>query len=202
LGSPVYVPVDPKGVPTDRVTFAPTIFGSRPELWQRLFGPCVDEMTSDPQTLNILSTLVSFLAPQVIVEVGTYRGWGTVALAETLRVFELPGHIWSCDPVDHGVQQLLDQSELSTFVTLVHGTFEDLLAMLNSLSHGLTTPMDFCYVDGGSRLPYTKLALQQMNPGGLIAVDDVAGEWLGSKMLRRMANLYLPQHRGLVLIAT
>src|SRR5204862_124505 len=60
--------------------------------------------------------------------------------------------------------------------------------------------MDFCYIDGGSRLPYTKLALQHMNPGGLIAVDDCAGDWRGAKMLRRMANLYLPTHRGLVLI--
>ncbi len=60
--------------------------------------------------------------------------------------------------------------------------------------------MDFCYIDGGSRLPYTKLALQHMNPGGLIAVDDCAGEWRGAKMLRRMANLYLPTHRGLALI--
>lgn len=190
---PEYVPVDPKGVNTGRTTYAPTIFGSRPDLWQTLMGPTIDEMTSDPMTLNVLSSLIQFTEPKVIVEVGTYRGWGTACFAETLRLYDLPGHIWSCDPEDHGVSQMLAQAELLDRVTLVHSTFEALLEFLR-------TPMDFCYVDGGSRLPYAKLALQHMAPGGIVAVDDVAGDWKGSKTLRRMADLYLPQHRGLALL--
>lgn len=200
LASPPYVPVDPKGVPTGRTTYAPFVFYARGEFWSTMFGPEIDEMTSDPLTLNVLGALIQFLEPKVIVEVGTYRGWGTAVFAETLRLYNLPGHIWSCDPVDHGVQQMLDKAELSPWVTLVNGTFEDLIAMLNSLSHGLTTPMDFCYIDGAERLPYTTLALQHMNPGGLVAVDDCAGEWKGAKTLRRMADLYLPEHRGLALL--
>src|SRR5882672_3625935 len=100
---PEYVQVDQNGIPTDRIVFAPYIFGARIELWREVVGGKIDEMTSDPRTLNLLSTLVGFLEPEVIVEVGTYRGWGTATLAETLHVYGLPGHIWSCDPVDHGV---------------------------------------------------------------------------------------------------
>lgn len=193
--SPAYAPVDPKGIPTGKTVFAPTVFGHRPDLWWDLFGPTIDEMTSDPRTLDLLANLLCFTNPQVIVEVGTYRGWGTATLAETLRVYELSGHIWSCDPIDHGVAQMLENAGLSEKVTLIHGPFEGLL-------QELSTPMDFCYIDGADRLPYTKLALQHMNVGGIIAVDDVAQDWKGAKTLRRMANLYLPQHRGLVLVKT
>lgn len=191
---PEYVPVDPRGTPTGKTVFAPYIFGARTELWTTLLGGAVDEMTSAPQTLNLLSTLVAFTTPQVLVEVGTYRGWGTACLAETLHLYGLSGHLWSCDPVDHGVQILLDQAELSTYVTLVRGTFEDLLAQLHP-------PIDFCYIDGASRLPYARLARTRMAPGGIIAVDDCAGDWKGAKTLRRTAHLYLPTHRGLALIA-
>lgn len=192
---PEYVPVDPRGQPTGKTIFAPYIFGARTDLWTTLLGGSVDEMTSAPQTLNLLSTLVAFTSPQVLVEVGTYRGWGTACLAETLHLYGLPGHLWSCDPVDHGVSQMLRQAELFDRVTLIQGTFEDLLAQLHA-------PIDFCYIDGASRLPYTRLALPHMATGGLIAVDDCAGAWRGAKTLRKMANLYLPTHRGLVLLAT
>jgi predicted O-methyltransferase YrrM len=151
IDSPAYLPVDPKGVPTEKTVFAPYIFGSRAEVWQKIFGPNIDEMTSDPRTFNLLSTLLVYAEPKTIVEVGTYRGWGTATLAETLRVYDLPGHVWSCDPVDHGVHEMLDQASLSDRVTLVHGTFEQLLEWVPE--------MDFCYVDGADRLPYTKLAL-------------------------------------------
>jgi len=39
-----------------------------------------------------------------------------------------------------------------------------------------------------------------MHPQGVIAVDDAAGDWRGAKMLRRIADLYLPQGRGLALL--
>src|SRR5213078_3515207 len=98
------------------------------EIWVPILGGSIDEMSSDPKTLNLLSDLIHFTEPKVIVGVGTYRGWGTARIAETLRTYNLPGHVWSCDPVDHGVSQMLMQAQLSTRVTLVCGTFEDLLA--------------------------------------------------------------------------
>ena len=202
-----YLASDPKGTPTGRVTHAPYILSARPEFWATTLGPDIDEMTSDPKTLNLLTDLVHFTEPKTIVEVGTYRGWGTACLAETLRVYDLPGHIWSCDPVDHHVGEMLEAAELSTRVTLVTGTFEDLLAQLNSLSHGFTASIDFAYIDASSktepglRLRYTKLALQYLAPHGLIAVDDTAGDWKGVQSLKRLANLSLPQHRGLTIVS-
>lgn len=168
------------------------------ETWGPLLNGRLDEMTSDPRTLDILSSLVAYTQPKIIVEVGTYRGIGTATLAETL--YDLPdSHIWSCDPVDFQVGEALAQAGLTDRVTLVHGMFEDVLPLLPS-------PMDFCYIDAshpgeaGMRLRYTRLALEHTVPGGLIAVDDAGADWKGSKTLRRMADLYLPHGRGLAVL--
>jgi len=197
---PDYLPSDPKGFPTDKTIFAPYIFFSRPDFWRQALGQNIDDTSSDPRTLNFLSDLIAFTEPHTIVEVGTYRGWGTAVLAETLRVYNLPGHVWSCDPIDHGVIHMLEQAELSTYVTLITGTFEDLLPQLS-------TPIDLAYIDAsakhepGLRLRYTKLALEYLAPHGLIVVDDTAGDWKGVKSLRRLANLTLPQNRGLTIVS-
>lgn len=100
-----YIASDPKGTPTGRITHAPYILSARPDFWSETLGGKIDEMTSDPKTLNLLTDLIHFTEPETIVEVGTYRGWGTAVFAETLRVYNLPGHVWSCDPVDHNVQR-------------------------------------------------------------------------------------------------
>jgi predicted O-methyltransferase YrrM len=196
-----YLPCDPNSQPTGRTTFAPFVFSARPDFWHTTFGPEIDEMTSAPQTLDLLSHLIRFIGGGVVVEVGTYRGWGTAVFAETLRLYELPGHVWSCDPVDHGVQAVIDQAGFTDCVTLVAGTFEDLLPQLDR-------PMDFCYIDASDkheaalRLRYLNLTHTHMAPNGVIAVDDAAGEWRGAKTLRRRADLYLPHGRGLALIRT
>ena len=87
---------------------------------------------------------------------------------------------------------------MSDYVTYIRGRFEALLEHLPG-------PMDLCYLDASShrgvgRVSYAKLALKHMAPGGIIAVDDVAGDWPGAKTIRRMGKFYLPQHRGLALI--
>src|SRR5438874_7639398 len=92
-------PADPKGKSTGKYVMMPAIFCATAARWQPILGPAIDEMTSDPRTLDLLSALVVFSEPPVIVEVGTYRGWGTAILAETLRFNHIPGHVWSCDPV-------------------------------------------------------------------------------------------------------
>lgn len=196
-----YRAAEPTGVPTGRLSYAPFIFCANAERWGRILGPDIDEVTSDPKTLDVLCHLLCYTQPQVLVEVGTYRGWGTACFAETLRTYCLPGHLWSCDPVDHGVATMLADAELTDRVTLITGTFEDLLAQLKP-------PMDFCYIDAsapgdaGLRSRYVKLALEHMNQNGIIAVDDANGGWPGAKTLRKKADLYLPQHRGLVLLTT
>lgn len=194
-----YNPVDPTGKNTDRVAMMPNMFCAHAEKWAPILGTAIDEMTSDPRTLDLLSAMLPVLEPKVIVEVGTYRGWGCALFAETLVYHRLPGHVWSCDPVDHGVQEMLDRGGLTDRVTLVQGTFEHLLAQLQD-------PIDFCYIDASDirepslRLRYTKLALTRMSPGGVICVDDAAGDWKGCKTLRRMAQLYLPHLRGLAVV--
>lgn len=168
------------------------------ETWGPLLNGRLDEMTSDPRTLDVLSSLIAYAQPKVIVEVGTYRGIGTATFAETL--YDMPdSHIWSCDPIDFDVQDMLNRANLAERVTLVRGNFEGLLSVLPA-------PMDFCYIDAsapdeaGLRLRYTRLALEHAAPGCIIAVDDAGADWKGSKTLRRMADLYLPHGRGLAVL--
>ena len=194
-----WIATDPKDQSLGTTVLLPIMFNNRLPLYVGLLNGRIDQMTSDPRTLDILCQLIAFTEPKVVVEVGTYRGIGTVALAETLRVFDIPGHIWICDPTDYSVGELLQRTNLESCVTLVRGTFEDLLCEIPA-------PMDFCYVDAsakteaGLRLRYAKLALTCMNPGGMVVVDDAAADWKGAKTLRRMADVYLPQHRGLAIL--
>ena len=85
--------VDPDQPALGTSTIAPLIFASQHDLYAALLQGAIDPMTSDPRTLDMLSMLIGFVEPKVIVEVGTYRGIGTVAMAETLRFHNLPGHI-------------------------------------------------------------------------------------------------------------
>lgn len=177
---------------------APLVFGQRHTLWSELLVDGIDQMSSDVRTLDLLSLLVAFTEPRTIVEVGTYRGIGTAVLAETLNLFEIPGHVLTCDPTDFHVPEMLKAAALDSLVTYVHGTFEDLLPRLKQT-------MDFCYIDASNkeesslRLRYTELALDYMSPNGIVVVDDAAGGWRGAKELRKKCDLFLPHRRGLAI---
>ena len=194
-----WIPIAPEDKSLGTTVLLPIMFNNRLPLYVSLLAGHIDQMTSDPRTLDILCNLIAFTEPQVVVEVGTYRGIGTAAMAETLKVFDVKGHIWTCDPVDYDVADLLQRTDLESCVTFVQGTFEYLIPQLPS-------PMNFCYIDAsakeeeGLRLRYAKLALENMAAGGIVAVDDAAADWKGAKTLRRMADIYLPQHRGLALL--
>lgn len=194
-----WIAAEPTDAPTLRAVFAPLLMCARWSVWEPLLNGLIDEMSSDPRTLDVLSTLIAYTEPKIIVEVGTYRGIGTATFAETLAFHRMDGHIWTCDPADYQVDEMLTRAGLNDKVTLVRGTFEDVIPVLPG-------PMGFCYIDAssyveaGMRLRYTRLALEHMAPGGVVAVDDAGADWRGARTLRRMADLYLPQSRGLAVL--
>ena len=175
---------------------------ARPFLWmlREEWNPIVevDEMSSDLRTLDLLSMLIIYQQPKVIVEIGTYRGLGAATFAEALRTYEMDGHVYTCDPVDYEVPQFLETMGLTKYATYHQGTFETLLRTLPG-------PIDFCYVDGaatddiGGRLRYARLAMMLGSPNCVVAVDDAAGDWKGAKAITKASRMFLPQHRGLAL---
>ena len=93
--------IDPKDAATGEIVLLPLMLCHRP-IFKELIGGTINGMTSDPRTVDVLCHLIAFTTPKVIVEVGTYKGIGTAAMAETLNVFGLhESHVWTCDPVDY-----------------------------------------------------------------------------------------------------
>lgn len=130
--------------------------------------PPLDSTASDPRVLELLRALVRIERPAVCLEAGTYRGHAAVAIGEALRE-NGEGTLYTADPVDHGVLELLGALELDEWVAYRRTTAEELL---ESLPVGL----DFAYIDhsGGTRARFFDLVRHGLRPGGLIVVDDLA----------------------------
>lgn len=183
----------------DTTIQAPIVLNLRAAAWDAWLGGRIDTLTSDPATLDILSMLIRHLEATVVVEAGTYRGWGTFTMAETMKAYEIPGHVWTCDPFDYEIHEVLDGMDLTGYVTYAQTVFEDMLP---------TVPgeIDLAYIDASAkdeenlRLRYLSLVLPRMRTGGVIVMDDCAGGWEGAPFVRQLAGLYLPLHRGLAIL--
>ena len=75
--------------------------------------PPFDDMATDVETLSLLSALVCYERPTVAVEAGTYRGHGALYMAAALKGGDIPGHVWTADPIDCGFSAFLSTHDLS-----------------------------------------------------------------------------------------
>ena len=177
---------------------APLILNLRAAEWDAKLQGKIDTYTSDPLTLDLLTVLIRHLDAQVIVEAGTYRGWGAFTMAEALKASGSTGHIWTSDPTDYEVTEILRAMSLDTYVTYHHETFE---AMLPKIAPSI----DLAYIDASDsheenlRLRYLSLVLPRMQIGGIVVMDDIAGGWEGAAFARQLAQIVLPGHRGCAL---
>lgn len=183
----------------DTILLAPLMMCLRQDIWGPILDGAIDSYTSDPLTLDLLADLIRHLNAKVVLEVGTYRGWGTFTMAEALRLQEQnPGHLWTCDPVDYEVQEVLDKTGLAPFVSYHHGPLETLLP-------DVPGDIDLCYIDASHpeeenlRLRYFGLVLPKMRVGGLIVMDDIDHGWSGAVVMQQL-GIVLPHHRGLAIV--
>lgn len=182
-----------------RLIQAPLFLCFRSEAWAKYLDGAIDSYTSDPLTLDVLAVLIRHLDAKVILEVGTYRGWGAFTMAEALKASESSGHIWTCDPVDYEIQEVLDDMDLASYVTYHHGILETLLP-------DVPGEIDLCYLDASDaqeenlRLRHLAMVLPRMRKGGLIVMDDVEKGWSGAAVVRQFAGLVLPGPRGLAVL--
>lgn len=178
---------------------APIILNLRGPDWDRWLQGKIDTLTSDPATIDMLCMLLRHLDAKVIVEAGTYRGWGAFSMAETLKAYGIDGHIWTCDPVDYEVHEVLEGMGLDGYVTYSQETFEQMLPKVPGA-------IDLAYIDASDkfeenlRLRYLSLVLPRMRAGGVVVMDDIAGGWEGAPFVQQLASLYLPLHRGLAVL--
>ena len=165
-----------------------------------------DGYACEPDTLHLLYALVRYLKPALIVEAGTYRGASACVMAQALKDSQTDGVVWTADVEDHGALETVERNKLQDYISLYRGDFVEMLA--GPLA---SQRCRFAFVDSGSsgggevlntatRIAHCHAVFPILKAGGILAVDDAAGQWDGVQELRDQASLYLPNGRGLILV--
>jgi predicted O-methyltransferase YrrM len=139
--------------------------------------PTWDLEATAPEQCELLRALIRCHKPRVVVEAGTYKGHGAIAIAEALWRNGATGHIWTADPYDFGQPATLAPYPNVTFYR------EDFLTMLTRLDS-----VNFAYIDASEwgpngrdaslRVRHFEAVLPKLEPGGLVCVDDtLADDW-------------------------
>lgn len=133
-------------------------------------------MQTAPEQAQFLQMLLRLLRAKHVLELGTFMGYATLAMALALpedgRIItcdrnptwtSIAGPYWQQAKQDHKIDLRLGPA-LSTLKTL--------------LSQGMGQSFDFVYIDADKTnyVAYYEYALQLVQPHGLIAVDNVFWE--------------------------
>lgn len=138
------------------------------------------------RTPKLLYGLIRTLRPSVVVEVGTYRGYGAAWMAKALQENN-HGHLYAIDDFslkqftpsrDHAVAHLFDnltQCGVNDFVTLIEG---------NSRKVEWPKKIDFAYIDGWHGYEVCKSDFENCDAAGAncICFDD-AEQSVGPRMV-------------------
>ena len=168
----------------------------QPQLWSML-----DSQTTELEVLDLLKTLVTTVKPKLIVETGTFLGYGTVKLAEGARENGF-GRVITIefDPDIHArAMEHIKNAGLSEWV---EGRLE------SSLDCHIEGTIDLLYSDSHlkNREQEIRRLLPQLNPLGLLVIHDASSHF---KIVREAAfrleqeglisMVLLPTPRGVVI---
>lgn len=145
---------------------------------------------------RVLSMLSKLLRPQTILEIGTYTGYSALCLAEGLRT---EGQLLTIDineELETRVRGYFEASEFANQIEYVIGNAAQIIPTLS-------TTFDLIFIDADKQqYPlYYEQALEKLNPGGFILIDNVlwSGKVLDDKhqdkdsVLLRELNLKISQ---------
>ncbi len=135
--------------------------------------PAWDVTATSREQCDLLRALIGVLRPEVVVEAGTYKGHAAFFMGHSLSDIGA-GHLWTADPIDHGVARLVREWRLEQWVTYQQRDFLDVLAEL--------PVVDFAYIDASADGPtgaelrwrHFQAVLSKLRPGGVVCVDDTA----------------------------
>ncbi len=136
-----------------------------PERWT-----CYDDQATELEVLNMLTALVTMLKPEVIVETGCYRGYGTERLVMGAAQNGF-GAVYTCD-VSHemivATQQKLSCRD-TRWYTVDSCTGVELISKVPSL-------IDFAFIDSSGdasvRAEELRLVIPKLSPWGVVVVHD------------------------------
>ncbi|OIT19281.1 PREDICTED: O-methyltransferase MdmC-like isoform X1 [Nicotiana attenuata] len=131
------------------------------------------QMQVSPDQAQLLAMLVQILGAKRCIEVGTYTGYSSLAVA---LVLPEEGHLVACERDGKSIEvakRYYDQAGVSHKVDVRHGLAADTLKSL--IQNGESCRYDFAFVDAEKRMyqEYFELLLQLVRVGGLIVVDNV-----------------------------
>lgn len=166
-----------------------------PERWKMY-----DTMTAEVEVLDFLTSLVTTLKPNLIVETGTFSGISTLAFAEGLRKNGF-GKIISCefDPVVYAkAKERIAASGLQDWIELRNES---------SLDMSVEGTIDLLFSDSDEKIREHEVRkfIHQVNPHGVILMHDASSHYgivrKGALALEQegiISLVLLPTPRGLV----
>jgi len=130
-------------------------------------------MQSSPESGALLGLLVRLTGTRRIIEVGTFTGYSSTAMALALPD---DGRIVCCDVSEEWTNRAREAwaaAGVAEKVTLRLGPARESLDAMLAAGEGGSYDMAFIDADKGGYLDYYERALQLLRPGGLVAVDNV-----------------------------
>ncbi|KAK4729103.1 hypothetical protein R3W88_022091 [Solanum pinnatisectum] len=131
------------------------------------------QMQVSPDQAQLLAMLIQIHGAERCIEVGTYTGYSSLAVA---LVLPEGGQLVACErdgKVIEVAKRYYDQAGVSHKVDVRHGLAADTLKSL--IQNGESCRYDFAFVDAEKKMyqEYFELLLQLVRVGGLIVVDNV-----------------------------
>jgi predicted O-methyltransferase YrrM len=148
------------------------------ELRQETMANIADgQMMTPPDVAAMLALLVRMLGAKRAIEVGTFTGYGSLAIASALPA---DGKLICCDISKEWTaigRRYWERAGVAARIDLRLALARDTLAALAATEAGR---FDFAFIDAdkGGYDAYYELCLTLMRPGGVIALDNML--WYGA----------------------
>ncbi len=188
--------LDEQGESVQREYTPPSPECPHPERWRMM-----DSQTSELEVLDFLKALVMTIKPQLIVETGTFLGYGTLKMAEGLKENGF-GKIITIEyepTIFAKAKRRIETSGLESWIETRNES---------SLDTHIEGTINFLYSDSELRIREQEIRnfLPQIDPRGLIVVHDASSNFVvvreGALRLEQeglLSVIMLPTPRGLVL---
>lgn len=145
------------------------------ELFEKAKKEEYSEMLSSPNQLQLLNIFIKMIGAKNILEIGTFRGFGTLVMAQALPV---DGRVEACDISHEYIEPYKCFWQKAGVAYKINLNIAPALETLGKFI-SQKKAFDFVYIDAdkGNYLNYYKSSLQLLNTGGIIAIDNVL--WSG-----------------------
>jgi caffeoyl-CoA O-methyltransferase len=162
----------PRYIPEEIENYAERYTSARAEVFDRLGAETAATHENHGMMVGLiegafLSFLVYLAQPKRVLEVGTFTGWSTIAMA---RALPAGGSLVTCDVNEETTavaRRYAEEAGVADRIDFRVGPGSEILARLEG-------PFDFAFIDAdkGGYVDYYEAILPKLAPGGVIAADN------------------------------